>query len=91
MVDEEGYPVGNKLTLHGKSDMPICNKGGYGTIYLGIFETAKPVAVKEILFDCVEDHMSQLEPRLLLKLSGHPNILQYYCVEKDNEQDPQFV
>lgn len=79
--------VGAKLTLYDREDDSAISGGSYGTVYLGLFEETKPVAVKKILrqWDKEKKGFTEVEPKLLLKLVGHPNILQYYCVEQDDD------
>ncbi len=85
--ETESRKVGEKLIVCDRSPDPDCTiyKSNTGAnVYLGFFEKTKPVAVKRIVRDCVTGLLDfQEETKLMLKLSGHPNILQYYCTEKN--------
>lgn len=75
-----------RLLVYDKStnDLNIrCTKyfiadGGFSHVFHGVFETRKQVAVKRIQLLPSSSKFWEDEAHLLLKLSGHPNILKYY-------------
>lgn len=57
--------------------------GKYSSVYKGTFENKKTVAIKRLL-----KHQSRVDSHLLMNAEGHPNILQYKCIE---EEDIEFM
>lgn len=93
-IDEskEGGRQVDKLTVYDSSPFDpnytifIGSNGVH--VFIGYFEKTKKVAVKRIDRDLVRLGIIQdfqKEAKLMLEFAGHPNILQYYCTEM-NEQ-----
>lgn len=62
------------------------SRGGSATVYQGVFDTRKVVAVKRFqLAGKISETEIKEEAYLLLKLSGHPNMLKYYGTEKNSD------
>lgn len=87
----ESRKVGDKLIVYDKSHFNpkyTIFRGSNGThVFLGFFEEIKKVAVKrfqrEYLSGLFQDFLK--EAKFMLKLAGHPNILQYYCTEMNED------
>lgn len=80
-IDEvpEYHPIGDKLKYYNKKKI---GKGGFATVFEGLFEGSKPVAIKRIERINVENESSiRKEAELMLNANDHPNILRYYCME----------
>lgn len=64
----------------------IADGGSNNHVFHGVFDTRKPVAVKRIQLPSSDDEKFwEDEAHLLLKLSGHPNMLKYYGTEKSSD------
>ncbi|XP_028311409.1 serine/threonine-protein kinase/endoribonuclease IRE1 isoform X3 [Gouania willdenowi] len=71
--------VGN-ITFHPKE---VLGHGAEGTIvYKGQFDN-RPVAVKRILPECFS--FADREVQLLRESDEHPNVIRYFCTEKDRQ------
>jgi len=79
----EYHTAGDKLKYNKKK---ILGKGGFATVFEGLFEGSKPVAIKRFQTSDVENESSILkEAELMLKANDHPNILRYYCMEMTDD------
>uniref|UniRef100_A0A8C5G1B6 Serine/threonine-protein kinase/endoribonuclease IRE1 n=1 Tax=Gouania willdenowi TaxID=441366 RepID=A0A8C5G1B6_GOUWI len=73
------FLVGN-ITFHPKE---VLGHGAEGTIvYKGQFDN-RPVAVKRILPECFS--FADREVQLLRESDEHPNVIRYFCTEKDRQ------
>ncbi len=72
--------IGSKLHYNNGNKW-IIGKGATCSVFLGLFEETKPVAVKRIPLDSEHDSEILDEAKLMLRIDGHPNILRYYCTE----------
>nr|XP_020475493.1 serine/threonine-protein kinase/endoribonuclease IRE1 [Monopterus albus] len=71
--------VGN-ITIHPKE---VLGHGAEGTIvYKGQFDN-RPVAVKRILPECFS--FADREVQLLRESDEHPNVIRYFCTERDRQ------
>lgn len=84
----ESRKVGEKLIVYDKSNWDpkyTIFRGSTGThVFLGFFEEIKKVAVKRVQREFLPSDLFEdlkKEAKFLLELAGHPNILQYYCTE----------
>lgn len=86
----ESKEVGDKLIVYDRrpfdSNYTIF-RGSRGVhIFLGYFEKTKKVAVKRFQRALLKSAcLIRKETNLMLELAGHPNTLQYYCTEMDED------
>ena len=59
------------------SDPLKSNRGRYGKVFTGMFEEIKAVAVKRL-----DKSETQVDINSYLTACEHPNIIQYFCLEK---------
>lgn len=83
----------NKLVVYDKSTDKNINETEYFitsssekvvNVFHGVFDQRKLVAVKRILKGSFYTTYQE-EAHFLLKLSGLPNILKYYCIEMNSD------
>ena len=58
----------------------ILGKGGYGTVFEGIFNEEIRVAVKRIL---ITDIASSAQEEVILQELNHPNVITFFHAESD--------
>lgn len=69
----------------------IVNRGSCGTtVFIGQFEDVKQVALKRIQLASMSGPYLN-EAKLMLTVDGHPNIIRYYCCEKDEDFLYQYI
>lgn len=61
----------------------VIGQGTFSTVFAGLFEECKPVAIKRIQksYDVKSESQLKREIELMLKMNDHPNILRLFCCE----------
>lgn len=64
----------------------IIGRGAFGTVFEGLFEGTKAVAVKRIQKSCTSDDELFVAGEIdLMQQADHPNILRILCYEKNDD------
>ena len=60
----------------------ITANGRYGSVFRGTFRNVVPVAIKHL-----EKRNARIDCDLYVKAIGHPNVINYFCI---NNKDVEF-
>lgn len=63
----------------------VIGRGHYGTVFSGLFQNKLPVAVERFMRDFNDSSSIKEEKEIMSKIGNHPNILRYFCMEKDKD------
>ncbi len=63
----------------------MIGRGCFASVYEGLFEGLKKVAVKRLLKTKDDESAIKREAELMLKANEHQNILRYFCYEMNED------
>lgn len=61
-------------------------RGSFGTVFKGKFKESEEKAEIDVAIKRVENiDVNEIEKVIIEQLEAHPNVLQYYCTEEDED------